>query len=203
MKIPVFLKGKTFKIIIKLGSITVFLIVFHLAVGRPIVKKADQARQRSYDLSKKLEEVQQLIRKYPNPMKEIEAIKKRREEFQTRANASNELPRIIQQLTQKSSELDLEIVSIRQIKEPPFPEPPLPEGVDKAYLEVVLRAPYSSTGKYLKAISNLPSLCTVESISLRRTQEKDRVLQSGLKKDDPENIIATLIIGTYTVWRIM
>ncbi len=192
-------KKDLFKIIANIFVYVGIVVILHLLAGRPILKKTENARQDWRKTITKLLETETLVRQNPNPREKMEEIMRQREEFKTRADARNELPRIIQQLTQKSSDLDIEIVSIKQIDRPPDDEAVLPDGVSKAYLEMVIKGNYRVIGEYLGEIKELPVLCTVEAVTLRSfvdlKSQKDEAKEDG-------KVIATLIISTYTVWKI-
>lgn len=196
------LKGKTAKIIIKAGICLFFLIVMHLIVSMTVLKRVNERRVVFQKVQKELALLQQLTHTYPDPEKKLEELEQKREEFRARADAKNELPRIIQQLTQKSSELNIEIISIKEIEKPPFKEEELPDGVSKAYLEVVLKAPYKTIGEYLKELASLPVVCTVEGLSLRKFSDARKGLREKETTDSEGKVIATFIISSYTVWKI-
>jgi len=146
------------------------------------------------DAQAELAKMEKMIREIPNPKKNIEEIQKKMEELKEKAASRRELPRIIQQLTKKSSELEIEIISIRPLEET-FKEENLPAGVSKAYIEVVLKASYKKIGEYLKAIKELPIILTLESLFITKPMEEE------IGKGE-NTLIATLVVSSYTVWEI-
>jgi len=195
-------KSKTFKIIVD-TSIYFFIILFlYFFVGKPISRMIEKEKRASQAVEKRLAEVQKLILENPNPKQKIQEIIDKRKEFEKRSNAENELPRIIQQLTQTSSELNIEIISIKKIEALPFKEILLPQGVSKAYLEIVVKAPYKTIGEYLEALTVLPIICTIEGISLKKFVDLKGAVRGEKSTDSEGKIIATLIVSSYTVWRM-
>ncbi len=151
---------------------------------------------------KVLEGNRNLIREIPNPRKAMDKIRKAMDELHKRAVSKKELPRIIQQLIKKSSELNIEIVSIKPIKNVKESGEKLPQGVSKAYIEMVIRCPYRTLGEYLKALNSLPIIFTIESIYIEKIQEIGSGHLTKKRKKKAQNIFATLIISTYTIWQV-
>jgi len=148
-----------------------------------------------------LTDTEKLIKEYPNPDKNLEEIKERIANLKSKSVSERELPRIIQQLTKKTSELSIEIVSIKPIKELSFKEERLPEGISKSYIEVVLKAPYKVIGSYFKALVDLPTVYTVESISVEKFENTEEDA-SKKKKEEEGKVIANLLLSSYTMSRI-
>jgi Tfp pilus assembly protein PilO len=187
------LKNKTIRVGINISIYLAILLSLHLFVGRPILKRLNKEKIQLQDVQNKLSQMQELVRNYPNPRKKMEELKEKMEEFRKKATSEKELPRIIQQLTKKSSELNIEIISIKPIEKVPFKEKPLPQGVSKSYLEVVLKTTYQTLGEYLKALEELPIIFTIESLSIERFEEEE-------VKEEKGKLIITLLISSYTVW---
>ena len=120
------------------------------------------------------------------------------EELDDRSVSDKELPRIIQQLINKSSELDIEIISIKpreDIKADAAGQ--LPRGVTKAYIEMILRCPYNVLGDYLGSLRDIPMILTVEDLYVEKMPEEEDV--DGQSQGEGKDIFSTLIISTYTV----
>ncbi|MCM8823821.1 MAG: type 4a pilus biogenesis protein PilO [Candidatus Omnitrophica bacterium] len=140
-----------------------------------------------------------MVRTIPNPPQEIEKIRKALDELNDKAVSQQELPRIIQQLISKSSELKIEIISIKPRDDIRRNDEFLPKGVSKAYVEMIVKCPYRVLGEYLKALSDLPIIFTIESMRIERAKtEKDKIDT----KEEANPLIATLILSTYTIWQI-
>ena len=157
----------------------------------PLKKVEEELKNAQFELAK----MEKMIREVPNPEKNIEEIQKKIEKLKEKAASRRELPRIIQQLTKKSSELGIEIISIRPLEETTMEGKNLPAGVSKAYVEVILKASYKKIGEYLKAIRELPIILTLESLSITKPAEEE------IGKGE-NTLIATLVISSYTVWKI-
>ncbi|RLI53313.1 MAG: hypothetical protein DRO87_11830 [Candidatus Thorarchaeota archaeon] len=157
----------------------------------PLKKVEEELKSAQFELAK----MEKMIREVPNPEKNIEEIQKKIEKLKEKAASRRELPRIIQQLTKKSSELGIEIISIRPLEETTMEGKNLPAGVSKAYVEVILKASYKKIGEYLKAIRELPIILTLESLSITKPAEEE------IGKGE-NTLIATLVISSYTVWKI-
>ncbi len=189
---------KTIQVAIRI-SVYIFIVVgIYIAGEKFIIKPMNKEKKKLMEIQKKLSQMEKLIREVPDPKKGMEEIRERMKELRKKAVSEEELPRVIQQLTKKSSELKIEIISIKPIKELPFKEGHLPSGVSKAYVEVVLKAPYKKIGEYLKELGSLPVIVTIESLSIEKLEEE----VTSKKKAVEKNLIATLIISSYTIWKI-
>ena len=190
------IKDKTTKVAVNIGIYIAILVVFHLFVGRPIFRLVDGEKSRYEDFQKSLLTKEELIKAIPNPNKEIREIKDKIKELEKKSISQEKLPKIIQQLTKESSRLNIEIISIRPVEEPPFKEENLPKGVKKVYLEITLKTSYINLGNYLKAIEKLPIIFTIESLVVKRfeeTKEKD------ISREVGNNLIASLLISGYKI----
>ena len=58
-----------------------------------------------------------------------------------------------------------------------------------------LKASYKKIGEYLKVIEKLPIILTLESLSITKPAEEE--IEKG-----ENTLIATLVISSYTVWKI-
>ncbi|MCP4652171.1 MAG: type 4a pilus biogenesis protein PilO [Candidatus Omnitrophica bacterium] len=193
-------RDKTVKVGIKIAIGILIFIVLHIVARQIVFKPLDQARKRMEDAQDKLDVSEKLIREYPNPKKKSKEMIDKMEELKKKSVSGKELPRIIQQLTKKSSELSMEIISIRPLEEASFDERKLPQGVSKAYIEVVLKAPYKTLGDFLKALKELPIVFTIEGITIHKFEQMSN---RDLVKDGDElagKLVATLLISSYTVW---
>jgi len=167
----------------------------------PLSKYSKSLKKEFNNKQKRLERDRELIRKIPNPQKEIDKIRKGMNELHKRAVSKRELPRIIQQLVKKSSELNIEIVSIKPIENIKETNTKLPQGVSKAYVEMVIKCPYQTLGTYLKDLNSLPIIFTIEGIFIKKIEEIGGSSSSD-KKKKRQDIFATLILSTYTIWQV-
>ena len=197
------IENRIVRVLIDIGIYIFILILAHLFLGRPAIKKLNKEKKELGELQKELEQ-----KEVPNPKKKIEELHKKMEEFKTKSASDRELPKIIRELTKKSSELNIEFISIKPVSEIPFEEKELPQGVSKFYIEVVLKAPYKILGEYLKALEELPVLLTIETLSIEKPEAEESPVQEkstkrSKSKQSPENkVIATLLISSYKVWKI-
>ena len=201
------LKDRTVRVMLNILAVAVFFTAAHFAARAIIFRPLDRAHQRLSDAQRRLEDTQKLVHDYPDARTRTKEIITRMDALKEKSVSSKELPKIIQQLTKKTSELKIDIISIKPIDKPDFTEPGLPQGISKAYIEVVVRAPYKTIGNYLKALKELPILFTVEGVSLERSvrteNEKIRDKKTGAKDAAPEGeVVASMLISSYTVWRL-
>jgi len=113
---------------------------------------------------------QENIRQIPNPEKDIQALKARLEEAEHKFIHRDQLPRVIEQLFQKTSELGIEVISINPKEEPQI------NAQEKIFIEVKMRCNFFGLGNYLESLENLPILFTVENLTIRKDES------SGVEK---------------------
>jgi Tfp pilus assembly protein PilO len=198
------IKNRTLKVLINIVIYSAVFSAMHFFGGMYIFRLADQERKIAEEIQAKLATAQKLVNENPNPKKSIEIIKAQMEELQERAASEKDLPKVIQQLTKKSSDLGVEILSIKPVKALPFKEIALPQGVSKAYIEMTIKSDYRSLGEYLKAMKELPTVFTIESISIEPFNE-GAVEDVEAKKKKPSaagNVIANMLISSYTVYKL-
>jgi len=188
-------ENRILQIAIHISIYTFILVGLSIAGDHFITVPLKKIEKKLKDAQSDLAKMEKMIREVPNPKKNIEEIQEKMEELKKKAASRRELPRIIQQLTKKSSELGIEIISIRPLEETSMEGRNLPAGVSKAYVEVILKASYKKIGEYLKAIRGLPIILTLESLSITKPAEEE------IGKEE-NTLIATLVISSYTVWKI-
>ena len=195
------IKNKVVRVALIVGAFIVFIVVVHFTVGRWIlVQNLAEYKERSEKIHDKLHDKQELLRKHPNPEKKIKEIEKKMEELKKKSVSEKKVPKVIGELTKKSSELKIEIISIRPLQQAPFAEPKLPRGVSKAYIEVVLKVPYKVLGEYLKALDEMPMVVTLEGITLERIEElEEDVVDEAVLEKNAGKVIATLLVSSYTI----
>jgi len=194
------IKNKTIEVGIKITIGIAVLLLIHFFGGKRVFDLLKKERKRAISLQKELKDKKDKLKAHPNPRKEIEIIKQDMLKLKEKAVSEKELPRIIQQLTKKSSEMDIEIISIRPIRQVPFKEEDLPQGVSKAYIEVVLKVAYKTLGEYLKELKGLPTIFTIEGISMERYESLEE--DDSRQAEEGGKLIVTLLISSYTVWQI-
>ncbi len=189
------------KSIITASVEVVIILLIVIFVGGPLNRKVAQAKAELEKKQKELVQIQQMIRAVPNPQEEINKIKKSIEELKHKSVSRQELPRIVRQLVDKSKELGIEIVSIRPREDIRGKDRNLPEGVGKAYIEMVIKCPYKKLGEYLKELKDLPIIFTIESMAIEKIEELTQDRKGSRKKHD-NDLYTTLILSTYTIWKI-
>lgn len=202
MKISFKIKNRTVEVIVRIAAYLTVLLLLHFFVARPLVfGKLDKAAAEYSEVQKELTGIEFLIKANPNPKKKLQEIENKMEDFKKKAVSEEELPRVIQQITKKSSELRIEIISIKPLKNVSFSEGSVPRGVSKAYLEVVLRAPYKVLGDYLKSLDELSIIFTIESLSVTGPREPEALGQAVAAAERGE-VTAVIILSSYTVWKL-
>ena len=178
----------------------VVLILLYIFAARPISHYSKRLREELFSQSRKIKEYEDLIKAYPNPEREIEEIMKKTQELKDRVGGREQLPRIIQQLVGKISELNINLISIR-----PKPreeirtfEEKLIAGVSKVYIEIVMTSSYQLVGEYLKALPELPIILTVEGLSIQGTQE----VSAETISPEADELLITLLLSAYVVLEI-
>jgi Tfp pilus assembly protein PilO len=187
-------KNKITYLIILFLSYALVLGGLYVFLGRRLLSYSNELRNRLVEQSKEIEETKNLIKAIPNPDKEIANVEEKIRELRDKAVTKEQVPRIIQQLTRRSSELNINIVSIKPLTAPEESGDKLIQAVNKVYIEVVMSCPYPTMGDYLKALTELPILFTVESIVI---ENKEDVPTSASKKA-PE-VLVNLLLSTYMV----
>ena len=144
-------------------------------------------RQELEPLAAQLAQYQQMVQREPNPDKAIEALQVRIRRFNERASRREEIPRIVQQLSQNTGPLDIEVVGITP-REDLKVQGTLPEGVSKVFLEVRLRCPYKALGQYIERLNALTALFTIEDLKISKDPK------------EPTGVLGVeLIVSTYVL----
>jgi Tfp pilus assembly protein PilO len=191
-------KAKTIQVVIIYSVCGLVLVLLYFLVARPISSYSDRMAMKLYNQTGKISEYENLIRSYPNPEKEIENIEKKIQELKGKAASREQIPRIIQQLASKTNELNINTISIRPREDIKYSEDKLIKGVSKVYIEIVLLTPYKIIGDYLKALTELPIILTVEDLSI----EKQREIPVGPGSSKNNELLVTLLLSAYMVLEI-
>ncbi|MBU0694553.1 MAG: hypothetical protein KKC11_07815 [Candidatus Omnitrophica bacterium] len=167
------------------------LIIFLLT---PLIKYSGKLKKEIEAKKEEALQAQDLIKSVSNPQEEIDKIKAESGELKNKLVSSQELPRIIVQLINKSSEFDIEVVSIKpwqeektEDKTPPsnvsggsipmdktprsIPVDKSSKGTSKACIEMIIESSYKALGEYLRGLSDLPIILTIESVHLKKSKE--------------------------------
>ena len=188
---------------------TLFFVVLHLTAREMVFKPLHIANKDLVRIQARLDQTKQLLHEYPEARNRTKDILARIDALREKSVSTKGLPKINKEITQKASELKIDIISIKPVEKPNFSETNLPQGVSKAYIEVVMRASYKTIGDYLNAIKQMPFSLTVEEVSLERSSESDATGR-GMNAAKPrpgakENasggeVVATILIGSCMIW---
>ena len=190
-------KSKTTQAIVRCLIYSSILILLYIFVGRTISRYSENLKSELLLQTKKIKEYEKLIRTYPNPEKEIETIEKKIQELKNKAASREQIPRIIQQLAHKTSELKINVISIKPLEDLKISKEKIIQGVSKVYIEVVMLSPYHVVGDYLKALTELPIVLTVENLSI----EKQEAF-SGSASLKGNELLVTLLLSAYMILEI-
>jgi len=193
-------KNKTTQTAISCLIFGLILVLLYIFIGRPISRYSENLKTKLISQSQKIKEFEDLIRAYPNPEKEIENIEKKIQELKDKAASREQIPRIIQQLAKKTSELNINVISIKPVEEIKNSSEKLIQGVSKVYIEVVMLVPYQVVGDYLKALTELPIILTVEGISIEKKSEASTTGSTAPSKTN--ELLVTLLLSAYMVFEI-
>lgn len=197
------LKNRTLNIGLKIAAVVLFFFALHFFAQEIVFKPLVREMKKYDDVQNKLLLTERLVKEYPDARNHTKEIQVKIDALKEKSVSSKELPRIIQQLTKKSSELKMDIISIKPVDKVDFKEAALPQGISKDYIEVVVRAPYVTIGEYLKALKEMPIVFTIEGISLERTMDSGAGPKQINKNKDPEGkLLATMLISSYTIWQL-
>ena len=173
--------------LITVGASCVILLATWFGMYLPSRRQMREAHQELDPLLTQLTAYQEMVRREPSPDKAIETLQDRIRRFNERASRREEVPRIVQQLSQNIGTLDIELVGITPRDDLKAPGT-LPEGVSKVFMEVKLRCPYQALGQYLEQLNDLAALFTVEDLKITKDPK------------EPANVLGVeLILSTYVM----
>ena len=174
-------------ILITVGTSCVILLATWFGMYLPNWHQIQETRRELEPLLTKLTKYQEMVRREPNPDKAIESLQDRIRRFNERASRREEIPRIVQQLSQNIGALDIEVVGITP-REDLKSSGTLPEGVSKVFMEVRLRCPYKALGQYLEKLNDLTALFTVEDLKITKDPK------------EPTSVLGVeLVLSTYVL----
>lgn len=204
-------QNKMLRIGIAFGVCALIVMALYFFPGRHIFKYRERLKAGFRASQEHLGASYALVRNFSNPQKAIEDIEARARELKEMGSASRQLPKIIQSLAHPASELNINVISLRQREDIKTGEDSLPSGISSAHIELVMACPYKVLAEYLKAISRLPTACIVERLSIEKAKEEKTKepasFSEGNKapdkpKDAAPELLITLMISTYLVWEI-
>ena len=191
------IKDTTVKSIITAVVEILLLALLVIFLGGYLSKRNERLKIELAENNEELTKAHTLIKNVPDPQKAIEDLRKSMDELQERSVSKRELPKIIQELITKSSELEIEIISIRPREDIKIKDKNLPQGVSKAYIEMIIKCSYDVLGEYLNALSELSIIFTIENMHIEKIEEIQEV--SRTKKEAKNELYTNLLLSTYTL----
>lgn len=149
-----------------MASLFIVTILVFIFVYIPNSQKLGRLRKECNDLNKHIEAAQAKIKNMPDPEKDIIVMNEKLKEAQDKFVRADQLPRVIEQLFKKTTDLNIEVISMRPREFSPQGEGASLQANNKIYIEVKMRCNYVELGKYIESLGNLRSLFTVEDISI-------------------------------------
>jgi Tfp pilus assembly protein PilO len=192
-------KNKISYLVILFVSYSLIFIALYFILGRNLLGRSESLKDKLTLQTKEINETKDLVKAIPNPEKEIASVEDKIKELRDKAVTKEQVPRIIQQLTRKSSDLNINIISIKPLTQAEDTSG-LAQAVNKVYIEVEMSCPYSAMGDYLKALTELPILFTVESINIQKKEEEPG--SRGTASTKGSEVIVNLLLSTYMVLEI-
>ena len=188
---------RTRKLIVTCLAYGLILILFCIFVARPISGYSARLKSEIASQSQQIKEYDRLIRTFPNPEKKIEDIEKKVQELKAKEAGREQIPHVIQQLARKTHELNINTISIKPRQDIKPTKEKLIQGVSKVYIEIVMLSSYQVVCDYLKALAELPTILSVENLSIEKKQESStRTGSSGANE-----LLVTLLLSSYMYGR--
>lgn len=180
---------KTNKLIISSAMYIVVLILVYFFVGRLVFRYAEKIKSQFHAKTAELKESYDLIQSFPKQGIAIEDIEKKTLELKDRSATKGQISRVVREVTNKTRDSGVAIVSIRPREDIKSDYENLPVGVNKVFIELQVRATYERIEKYFEALSQMQIILTIESVSL--------------EKDEPAQVkgelSVNLIVSTFTI----
>lgn len=182
------------------------LILVHLFLSQTVLRYTKKVKSEFKLVENRLNEQEQLIKSVPNPQKAIEDIENKNQEFKAMGVSKKQFPRIIQLLGRSTADYHIDVISIRPREDIKSVNENLPAGINKVYIEMILRCPYQAFGEYLKALNEMAIVFCIETLTIERKERvvvsgEDKKSSAGAKQED-EGLIVMLLLSTYLVWEI-
>jgi predicted nucleic acid-binding Zn-ribbon protein len=89
------------------------LVLLHLFLGRPIIRYLKKQRSELENQSQRIKEAETLVKTLPDLEKSIEIIEDDLRKIHERTVTKDQIPRIFKELTLKTRELGIGVVSIK------------------------------------------------------------------------------------------
>lgn len=199
--------NRIIKVIIYCAIIIFVLLLLYLFLGRPAAGYSKRLRLELKSRELKLQESERLIRSLPNPQAAITEMEKKVQEFKDMGVSRKQLPKLIQLLGRLSTERNINVISIRPREDMRPASESLPTGISKVYVEMIFNGSYKTIGEFLKALNEIPTFFSIESMLLEKEEDIGQPPSEPKKPGEkPEvkssQLTATLILSTYMVWEL-
>ena len=182
------------------------LALSYFLIRGPILKYRENLKAEFALSQDKLNEAQELMRRFPNPQKASEEIEKKAEELKAIGATSRQIPRLIQLLALPASKLTVNIISIRPREDIQPHTENLPPVLNKVYIELLMSASYQNIAEYAKALSGLPNTFIIERLTMEKNEPNEHPVSANKSADNTaekeDELSATILISTYTVLEI-
>ncbi len=176
------------EVIFVTGLSVIAITLAYSLLYKPKSIQIKKIQKQIYGVHKDIDKMKHMVDRVPNPKKEIEVIKERLQKLKEKAIDREQIPRIIQQLFQKTGELNIEVRSIKPRDNVEGLSADLPEGVSKVFIEANIRCSYRTLINYVRSLEDLQLLFTIEDLSIG----KSRV-------EAVETLDVTLLFSTYVM----
>ncbi|MDD5654977.1 MAG: hypothetical protein PHR91_04965, partial [Candidatus Omnitrophica bacterium] len=108
-------KSKISYLVVLFISYSLIFAALYFILGRRLLEHSDSLKDKLTLQAKEINETRDLVKAIPNPEKEIATVEDKIRELRDKAVTKEQAPRIIQQLTRKSSDLNINIISIKPL----------------------------------------------------------------------------------------
>ena len=180
-------QGKEIVVVIGVSVFAIFGAYYLLYL--PKQNEISRMQKEIRKLHKEVEVIEEMVGRVPDPKKGIQVIQERLQKLKEKATDKEQIPRIMQQLFQKTAELNIEVTSINPRNDIKATSANLPEGVSKVFFEIKIRCSYKSLVNYIDALNKLSLLFTIEDLSVVKSKVE------GVS----ENLDVTLLLSTYVM----
>ena len=189
--------------IIRIGIYGLLYVITILGIYFFIGRKINKVVAREKTILKKnkdkLEKQRALIISVPDYEKQLKEIKNKERAVNEKKFDKKELyfnSQLI--LTQKSSELGINIRSIKSVQEMFLEDRDISEGISKAYIEIILKTQFITLGKFFESLKGLPVKVLVEKVRIEKVSYGGEGFYNGRDNGD---IIATIVFSSYAIMK--
>jgi len=190
------LKAANVRSLITAGVELLVIIILSATLGTYLTNRVKRDEKLLADKKQELKSMREVISQVPNPEAEMLKLTQKQEELNEKSVSKKEITKIIKQLVSKSSGFEMEIISIRPREELLSKDKNLPVGINKAYIDMAVKSTYETIGNYLKALSELDMILTIEALRVRKADGKKG--QLGVSEAKVDDVLSTLLVSTYS-----